>query len=164
MATEIERKYLVKDDSYRAMAVEIKEIAQCYLSREVDATVRVRRCGDSAYLTVKSRNHGAARGEWEYEIPLADAGELAALAGGWAIEKNRYIVPWDGHEWEVDEFHGRHRGLVVAEVELAATDENFSLPPFAGEEVTGDPRYYNSTLAEEVPLIKFHRYEGRNNQ
>lgn len=147
MATEIERKYLVKDDSYRDMATEIMDIAQCYLSGNVDATVRVRRAGDRAFLTVKSRNHGAVRGEWEYEIPLADAAELSQLAGGWTIEKNRYIVPWHGHTWEIDEFHGRHAGLVIAEVELSSADEQVDLPPFLGPEVTGDPGYYNSTLA-----------------
>ena len=150
MATEIERKYLVKDDSYSDMAIEIKEIAQCYLSRNINATVRVRRAGDRAFLTVKSRNDGASRGEWEYEIPLADASELSALAGGWAIEKSRYIVPWKGHTWEVDEFHGHHAGLVVAEVELSSPDEPVDLPPFIGREVTGDPAYYNSTLAGTI--------------
>ncbi|MDE6581741.1 MAG: CYTH domain-containing protein [Duncaniella sp.] len=147
MATEIERKFLVTDSSYRAMAVEKKVIAQAYLSRQIDATVRVRRSGDRGFLTVKSRNRGAARGEWEYEIPLQDAEEMAALAGGWSIEKTRYMVPHEGHVWEVDEFHGRHEGLVVAEVELSAEDEAIELPPFAGAEVTGDPAYYNSTLA-----------------
>ncbi|MDE6484508.1 MAG: CYTH domain-containing protein [Duncaniella sp.] len=147
MATEIERKFLVTGSVYRDMAVEKKVIAQAYLSRQTDATVRVRRSDDRGFITVKGRNRGATRGEWEYEIPLQDAVEMAALAGGWSIEKTRYIVPYRGHTWEVDEFHGRHEGLVVAEVELSVEDEAIELPPFAGTEVTGDPAYYNSVLA-----------------
>ncbi|MBD5254309.1 MAG: CYTH domain-containing protein [Barnesiella sp.] len=149
MATEIERKFLVTDNIYRLMAEAEVEIAQCYISRQVDATVRVRRAGSRGFLTVKSRNRGATRGEWEYEIPLRDAHELASLAGGWSIEKTRYKVAYAGHMWEVDEFHGRHEGLVIAEVELADEAEEVELPPFAGQEVTGDPAYYNSTLAGE---------------
>ncbi len=147
MATEIERKFLVNDRSYRYMATESREIAQAYLSADVDATVRVRRAGDRGFITVKGRSRGASRGEWEYEIPLRDAMEMAALKGGWSIEKTRYIVPYAGHTWEVDEFHGRHEGLVVAEVELGSEHEAVELPPFAGREVTGDAAYYNSTLA-----------------
>lgn len=147
MATEIERKFLVTDGSYRAMSGGSVEIAQCYLSRDVDATVRIRRAGERGFITVKSRNLGAARGEWEYEIPLADAVAMAGLAGGWSIEKTRYLVDFSGHTWEVDEFHGRHEGLVIAEVELDDEDEQVSRPPFVGREVTGDASYYNSTLA-----------------
>ncbi|MDE5785038.1 MAG: CYTH domain-containing protein [Duncaniella sp.] len=149
MATEIERKFLVTDACYRSMARSSVEIAQCYLSREVEATVRIRRAGERGFITVKGRTSGASRGEWEYEIPLADAVAMSALAGGWSIEKTRYLVDFAGHTWEVDEFHGRHEGLVIAEVELDEENEAVILPPFAGREVTGEAAYYNSALADE---------------
>lgn len=148
MALEIERKFLVKDRSYVEMAISHTEIRQAYISDNVNGTVRVRVRADRAWLTVKGANDGAVRHEWEYEIPVADAEEMARmLAGGWGIEKVRYIVKYGAHTWEVDEFHGRHEGLVVAEVELESADTGIDMPGFAGEEVTGDPRYYNSVLA-----------------
>ena len=149
MSKEIERKFLVTDDSYRAASVRNIEIAQGYLSTDADATVRVRISGSSAWLTVKSRNHGATRGEWEYAIPVEDAREmLANCCGGRLIEKTRYIVDAGGGlKWEVDEFHGRHQGLVVAEIELPTEDTPFEKASFVGREVTGEPEYYNSSLA-----------------
>lgn len=148
MALEIERKFLVKDRSYVEMAISHAEIRQAYISDNVNGTVRVRVRADRAWLTVKGANDGAVRHEWEYEIPVADAEEMARmLAGGWSIEKVRYIVKYGALTWEVDEFHGRHEGLVVAEVELESADTGIDMPGFAGEEVTGDPRYYNSVLA-----------------
>ena len=149
MAKEIERKFLVTDRSYRDKARTHIEIAQGYLSTDPDATVRVRLSGDHAWLTVKSRNHGATRGEWEYQIPVSDAREmLTNCCGAHTIEKTRYIVDNpDGLCWEVDEFHGRHDGLIVAETELPAEDTPFSRPGFVGEEVTGNPAYYNSVLS-----------------
>lgn len=147
MGKEIERKFLVKDSSYKDLAIESFELRQGYLSRNPDATVRVRISGDKAWLTVKSRNKGAERGEWEYCIPASDASEMFALCEG-TIEKRRWIVDaGSGLRWEVDEFEGRHKGLVVAEIELPTEDTSFTLPSFVGEEVTGDPRYYNSVLA-----------------
>lgn len=148
MALEIERKFLVKDRSYVEMAISHAEIRQAYISDNVNGTVRVRVRADRAWLTVKGANDGAVRHEWEYEIPVADAEEMARmLAGGWSIEKVRYIVKYGALTWEVDEFHGRHEGFVVAEVELESADAGIDIPGFAGEEVTGDPRYYNSVLA-----------------
>lgn len=149
MAKEIERKFLVLDDSYKAAAVRKIEIAQGYLSTDADATVRVRISDDAAWLTVKSRNYGAVRGEWEYAVPPGDAREmLASCCGCRIIEKTRYIVEaGNGLIWEVDEFHGRHQGLVVAEIELPAEDAVFAKAPFIGREVTGLPEYYNSSLA-----------------
>ena len=147
MAKEIERKYLVADDSYRSMAVKSIHIVQAYLCRDPKSTVRVRIAADRAFLTVKGRNDGAVRDEWEYEIPMADArGMIERCASGTVVEKTRHIVDYGGHRWEVDEFGGSHAGLVVAEIELSSADEQFPLPPFAGEEVTGDVRYYNSSL------------------
>lgn len=149
MATEIERKFLVKDNSYTEMAKKIIHIKQAYLSTNPDATVRIRVADGSAWITVKSRNQGAVRGEWEYEIPVSDAEEMAsALAGGWAIDKFRYIVEYEGWKWEVDDFKGRHEWLTVAEVEMPSVTANPPLPPFIDKEVTGDPRYYNSSLSK----------------
>lgn len=151
MAKEIERKFLVKDNSYAQMATHSRRLRQAYVSDRSEATVRVRVGGeDEAWLTVKGRNSGAVRDEWEFPIPVADAQEMAErLAGGWAIDKTRYIVPFGGYIWEVDEFHGRYDGLVLAEVELESADALVELPPFVGDEVTGCPEYYNSVLAKK---------------
>lgn len=149
MAKEIERKFLVVDDSYKVMAHRRKEISQGYLCIDVDATVRVRICDDMAWITVKSRTCGATRGEWEYSVPAADAREmLDGCCGSRVIEKTRwYVDAGDGLCWEVDEFHGRHEGLVVAEIELPSEETPFVKAAFVGEEVTGKPEYYNSSLA-----------------
>lgn len=148
MAKEIERKFLVTDERYRDMAVRKYEIRQCYLSDRPEASVRLRVKGGEAFITFKGLTSGAVRDEWEYPIPVNDACEMAErLAGGWSIDKTRLIVEYEGHTWEVDEFHGRHEGLVVAEIELASADTPFAIPPFIGMEVTGDPRYYNSVLS-----------------
>lgn len=147
MAKEIERKFLVTDNSYRAMASAERHIVQGYLSRDPRATVRVRIADGRAWLTVKGRNDGAVRDEWEYEIPMSDARDmLGRCAMGRVIEKTRYIVDYGGRRWEVDEFGGELSGLTVAEIELDSADEQPELPPFVGDEVTGDPRYYNSAL------------------
>ncbi len=148
MAKEIERKFLVIDRSYEAMAHKSERIAQGYISLRPHGTVRVRIKGDNAFITVKGLNDGAVRDEWEYPIPINDALEmLAKVTEGTVIEKERFYVDWEGHRWEVDRFEGAHKGLTVAEVELSAADEDIILPPFAGDDVTGDPRFYNSSLA-----------------
>lgn len=150
MAKEIERKFLVTDDSYRDMSARSVEVMQGYLSTRKEATVRVRIWGDCGYLTVKGANAGAVRDEWEYAVPVADAREmLERLASGTVIAKTRHIVEYGGRTWEVDEFHGSLSGLVVAEVELPSESAAVELPPFVGQEVTGDPRYYNSNLASQ---------------
>lgn len=147
MAKEIERKFLVKNTSFVAMAEKSVRIRQAYLSRKPEATVRVRLYADEAYLTVKGVTHGATRDEWEYRIPVSDATAMIdCMSDGTVIDKTRYIVPYAGIRWEVDEFHGAHDGLTVAEVELQSESQPVELPPFVGEEVTGDPRYYNSNL------------------
>ena len=149
MGKEIERKFLVIGNSFVDMASESLEITQGYLSTNAEATVRVRVIGEKAFITVKGKNEGAVRDEWEYAIPSSDArGMLQRCCGSNELEKVRYIVPFGSHEWEVDAFGGRLQGLVVAEVELASADEEVALPPFAGREVTGDPRYYNSLLSD----------------
>ena len=147
MAKEIERKYLVINDSYKHMATNSIEISQGYLSRKIEATVRVRIANQTARLTIKGANSGIVRNEWEYEIPLNDAREmLSNCVSGRLIIKTRYIVPFAGYVWEVDNFHGDLEGLTIAEIELPDKDPTFSLPPFIGREVTGDPAYYNSNL------------------
>lgn len=147
MSIEIERKFLVTNDSYRAMSTCVCNIKQYYLSTAPERTVRVRVKDDRAYLTVKGVTHGATRGEWEYEIPVEDARRMIELCDGVGVSKRRFIVPFGNHRWEVDEFEGRHDGLVLAEIELACEDEAFEVPEFVGEEVTGQPQYYNSSLA-----------------
>ena len=147
MSKEIERKFLVINDSYKSMATHSIEISQGYLSRKIEATVRVRITGDTARLTVKGANNGIVRNEWEYDIPLIDAREmLSDCASGRVISKTRYVVPYGGSVWEVDSFHGDLEGLTVAEIELPDKESDFSLPPFVGREVSGDPAYYNSNL------------------
>ena len=147
MAKEIERKFLVTDESYKSMATEIRTMMQAYLSTRPEATVRVRIADGCGFLTVKSKNRGAERDEWEYPIPVGDARiMLRRCARGSILQKRRYLVPFEGFTWEVDEFGGDHAGLVVAEVELPSADTVAPLPPFVGEEVTGDPHDYNSNL------------------
>lgn len=143
---EIEHKYLVKDGSYRRMAVAEHTIMQGYLSRTPEATVRVRVRDDEGFLTVKGRNEGDTRIEYEYPIPLSDARAMLSLCRGNIIQKTRYIVPYGGYTWEVDAFHGLREGLVVAEIELVTSHHEYPLPPFAGREVTGEAAYYNSNL------------------
>ena len=147
MAKEIERKFLVKNSSFMDISDSRRDIKQGYISRRPEGTVRVRICGDKAFLTVKGRNKGAVRDEWEYPVPVEDAMQmLARCTEGNVIEKTRYIVPFGGLKWEIDVFHGAHEGLVVAEIERPAPDTPFTQPPFIGREVTGDQRYYNSNL------------------
>lgn len=149
MAKEIERKFLVKDNSFTMLTSEKRHIRQAYLSVRPESTVRIRVCDDRAWITVKGKNSGAVRDEWEYLIPENDAEEMALrLTGGWAIDKTRHIVMYRGFRWEVDVFHGRHEGLIVAEVELADETIEPPLPPFIGKEVTGNPAYYNSVLSK----------------
>jgi len=149
MGKEIERKFLVCNDTYKDMAFRRREMAQGYLSLNPDATVRVRVADGAGFLTVKGRNIGAVRAEWEYEIPVRDAEEMLKLCEqGSTLAKTRHLVDFGGLTWEVDEFHGDLDGLVVAEVELEGVDSIVTLPPFVGKEVTDDPRYYNSNLCK----------------
>ncbi len=145
MAIEIERKFLVVDDSWRSAPAVY--FCQGYLNRAKERTVRVRVAGEIGYLTIKGVSQGASRAEFEYEIPLADAKQLLALCDGPVIEKYRRKIEFEGMIWEVDEFLGANQGLVVAEIELETEDQVFALPAWVGAEVTGDERYYNSNLA-----------------
>lgn len=146
MAVEIEYKYLVKESSYRTMATEIRVIRQGYLSRDPERTVRVRTLNEKGYITVKGITTGCTRLEFEYEIPYADAVSMLGMCERPLLEKHRYIVPFEGKIWEVDEFDGDLSPLVVAEIELKSADEKFNLPGFVGDDVTGNPLYYNSNL------------------
>ena len=145
MATEIERKFLVRDRSVLVGSVGIR-YQQAYLSTDPERTVRVRRAGDHAFLTIKGVSRGAARAEFEYEIPVADAGELLALCPGSGIAKTRHRLEHGGRTWEIDVFEGDNAGLVVAEVEIPSEDAIVAIPDWAGDEVTDDPRYYNANL------------------
>ena len=146
MGKEIERKFLVKGDAWKALAPGIR-YRQGYLNSSFDRTVRVRTIGDQGFITVKGPNNGIARLEFEYVIPADDANErLTELAEKPLIEKNRYRILRGKHVWEGDEFLGDNAGLVVAEIELGSVDEPFEKPEWIGEEVSGDPRYYNSNL------------------
>lgn len=138
---------MVISDSYKDMAIARHEIAQGYLSRVPERTVRVRLRDDEGFITIKGENNGAARDEYEYPIPADDARSIIdSLCEGAVVSKTRFIVPFAGMTWEIDEFHGRHEGLVIAEIELPDEDAEYELPPFVGKKVTGDPRYYNSNL------------------
>jgi adenylate cyclase len=154
MAKEIERKFLVKSDSWRGQEAG-KRYRQGYLSTAKERTVRVRTAGDKGYLTIKGISVGSSRSEYEYEIPVADANEmLDRLCERPLIEKTRYRVPHDGLVWEIDEFEGENSALIVAEVELKDEHQSVALPDWVGQEVTGDPRYFNANLVAK-PFSKW---------
>lgn len=149
MSSEIERKYLVLQDAWRPVAPGTL-YRQGYLSSAKERVVRVRIAGDAGYLTVKGPTVGVTRPEFDYAIPLADARlMLDRLCERPLIEKTRYRETYKGHRWEIDEFHGDNAGLIIAEIELANEREPFELPPWAGAEVSDDPRYFNSNLARD---------------
>ena len=154
MAIEIERKFLVLNDSWRAAADAGVQLKQGYLSRvtgadAVRSSVRVRTEGIRAFLNIKSAALGIRRQEYEYALPLADAEEmLETLCISAVVEKTRYHVRVDAHVWEIDVFAGANAGLIVAEIELNDEDESFARPDWLGAEVSADPRYYNVCLAE----------------
>ena len=153
--TEIERKFLVAGE-FRQFATAEYRICQGYLSSDPQRTVRVRIKGDKGYLTIKgaSTADGLSRFEWEKEIAVSEAEMLLKLCLPGAIEKTRYIIPFGGLTFEVDEFFGENAGLVMAEVELESATQQVSLPEWLGQEVTGDKRYYNSYLSQR-PFSKW---------
>jgi adenylate cyclase len=154
MGVEIERKFLVSSDAWRGLGEPVL-LRQGYLSADPMRTVRVRIEGEQGVLTIKSKNEGASRGEWEYPIPLQDAEELLdRLCERPLVEKYRRRIDHQGFTWEVDEFLGENAGLVVAEIELPAEDAVFALPDWIGREVTGERRYYNSSLIR-LPYSKW---------
>jgi adenylate cyclase len=152
MAREIERKFLLTDDSWKASAYQQTDFAQGYLTPlqgVSKSSVRIRIEGDSANINIKSLEIGLSRDEYEYPIDLADAEKmLATLAVGPVIKKTRYLVKHGEHVWEIDEFFGDNAGLVVAEVEMRDEDEEVEMPVWVGTEVTHEARYYNISLSE----------------
>jgi len=150
---EIERKFLVVDDSFRSLATTHYDIIQGYISREHGRSIRIRLRTDAdgaqqAFLTIKTRLESFTRFEWEKPISVDDFRALLPLCGNRIIDKTRYILPAEpaSLKWEIDEFRSPNAGLIMAEIELPAEHSPFSRPPFIGEEVTHDPRYYNANM------------------
>ncbi|MFV0553101.1 MAG: CYTH domain-containing protein [Mangrovibacterium sp.] len=146
MAVEIERKFTVKQ-GFKPESKEQIRIAQAYLSSDINTTIRVRLANEKAYFTVKGKTDGISRLEFEYEVPFEDAEQMMKLAAGASIDKVRHIYWHEGKKWEVDVFAGENEGLIVAECELASEEEAILLPDWIEQEVSGDPRYHNSYLA-----------------
>ena len=147
MGTEIERKFLLLNNDWRPDVLRSEPMIQGYM-RSPDATLRVRVVGDRAKFTIKGRTVGVTRGEWEYGIPAGDASELIAqFCGQRVINKTRHYLNVGDHEWTIDEFHDRHDGLFLAEIELEREEEVFEQPVWLGREVSHDSRYFNEALA-----------------
>ena len=148
MGLEIERKFLVKGDVYKQEAFQAIHITQGYLCSVPERSVRIRRCGDRGFITIKGlgSDNGICRYEWEKEIPVEEARELMLLCEPGVIDKTRHLVKAGEFTIEVDEFHGDNEGLVMAEVELPDVEATFERPVWLGKEVTGDERYYNVML------------------
>jgi len=147
MATETERKFLVKG-KFRHLAVKEINIIQSYLSIDPDKTIRLRIADEKAFLTIKGRplKNTITRNEWEVQVPVTDAQEMMPLCLPGRIVKTRYLIPSGRHVFEVDIFHEKNEGLIIAEIELISEDEQFVKPDWLGEEVTGNPDYYNANL------------------
>ena len=150
MGQEIERKFLLQSDAWRAEIRHSTQLEQGYLADTQQVSVRVRllEAEDRAWLNIKSATLGISRAEYEYEIPAQDARTLLDTLCGAKLEKTRHWVEHAGHTWEIDEFAGANAGLVVAELELTAVEAPFERPPWLGREVSNDPRYYNNQLAQ----------------
>ncbi len=156
MGIEIERKFLVTDDAWRAEASRAQRMVQGYLidaevvqaRAGVRCSLRVRIGGDAAWLNIKSADLGVARQEYDYPIPVTDAERILRDFCNGVVEKSRHYVPLAGWTYEVDEFHGANAGLIVAELELSTVDETFARPTWLGREVSGTPRYYNLNLLQ----------------
>jgi adenylate cyclase len=147
MATETERKFLVRGE-FRHLAFKEIKIIQTYLSIDPSKTIRLRTADNKAFITIKNRSKGKSisRGEWEFQIPLDDAKELMSLCLPGKIVKTRYLINAGKHTWEVDVFHDKNEGLIIAEIELVTEDDHFEKPEWLGEEVSGIPEYYNANL------------------
>lgn len=153
---EIERKFLVKSSAYKTNSTTETRIVQGFLNTDPERTVRLRIRGNKGYLTVKGKGNatGTTRFEWETEISVAEAANLIDLCEPGILEKIRYEVAIGGHTFEVDEFLGENKGLVIAEIELQHENEPFIKPNWLGEEVTGQTKYYNSQLSKK-PFLKW---------
>lgn len=149
MGKEIERKFLVNDKINKILTkVNSLYCCQTYLVSDTEKVVRIRILGKKGYLTIKSKVTGISRHEFEYEIPLDEAKKMIDLFGEQVIEKTRYIVPIKNHTWEIDVFEGLNKGLIIAEIELNAEEEEFDLPNWVLKEVSGDIKYYNNNLQQ----------------
>ncbi len=146
MGVEIERKFLLNSDEWRSKSDDGKSIKQGYLNSHAERTVRVRTIGEKGFLTIKGKNKGTTRLEYEYEIPKQEALELLNLCEKPIIEKTRFVVRENGNTWEVDEFEGDNKGLMVAEIELETEHQEVKIPDWAGREVSHDKKYYNASL------------------
>ena len=152
MPKEIEHKYLDINNSFKEYATKSIAIYQGYLSKDKERTVRVRTANDLAFITVKGKNIGDTRLEFEYPIPFDEASTLLKqLCITPIIEKTRYIVEYNGNTWEIDEFKGALEGLILAEIEIPSSEYKYDIPPFIGKNVTNDVRYYNSNLIDKIP-------------
>ncbi|MGE0386435.1 MAG: CYTH domain-containing protein [Gammaproteobacteria bacterium] len=148
MGTEIERKFLLRDESWRAAAGNGERYVQGYLGSQPACSIRIRIAGERAWLNIKSATLGIERAEYDYPIPVQDARDMVQrFCAPPLVEKTRYHVRVGAHVWEIDEFEGDNAGLVVAEIELGRVDEPFEAPAWLGAEVSHDPRYYNVSLA-----------------
>jgi len=156
MALEIERKFIVKSNDFKTFAYKKHFIKQGFLNSNKERVVRVRIKDESGFLTIKGKSNkaGTTRYEWEKEIDINEANELLNLCEEGVIEKHRYLVKVDNHTFEVDEFLGDNKGLLIAEVELKNEHETFTKPDWLGEEVTGINKYYNSNLSK-LPFFKW---------
>lgn len=148
MGVEIERKFLLKNNTWKALADQGQPIQQGYLSLDKERTVRIRIRHNKGFLTIKGKTQGNTRQEFEYSIPVEDAQQLLPLCVHYTIEKTRYLVVHEGHTWEIDVFEGANQGLEVAEVELQTEDELVQLPSWIGAEVSAETKYYNARLIE----------------
>ena len=157
---EIERKYLVKDTEFITKSFKQYKIKQGYLSIDPERVVRVRIKGDKGFVTIKVKTNdaGTTRFEWEKEIAIEEANNLLQLALPGVIDKTRYLVDFKGQIFEVDEFYGENQGLIIAELELENEDQLVKLPDWILEEVTSDPRYYNSYLIDN-PYLKWKKHD-----
>ncbi|NHQ87132.1 CYTH domain-containing protein [Iodobacter sp. HSC-16F04] len=147
MATEIERKFLLSNEDWRKEVHQSSRIAQGYLSSDPDRVVRVRLRAEQGFITIKGKTAGIERLEFEYEIPFTDAEALLGLCPN-VLDKTRHLIDFAGYIWEIDEFHGENTSLIIAELELPASDAAYTRPAWLGEEVSDDPRYFNSYLSE----------------
>jgi adenylate cyclase len=156
MGLEIERKFLIKDSSWKEEAQEGISISQGYLNSTAERTVRVRIHGDLGVLTIKGKNQNLTRKEFEYEIPLEEALELLNLCEKPLIEKTRHLLSVNHKTWEIDVFKGENLGLIVAEIELESEEESFDIPSWLGEDVSSESRYYNASLIKN-PYVNWRK-------
>jgi CYTH domain-containing protein len=147
VAIEIEHKFLVTNTLWK-QTTPAQIFKQAYLNSSPERTVRIRVVGDEGFITIKSKNIGISREEFEYRIPVNDAEALLLLCETAPLEKMRYKIQYENHLWEVDEFLGNNSGLIIAEIELQHINEHFTRPDWLGEEVSDDQRYYNSSLSK----------------